>query len=59
MHMVTVFFDLGKAYEPIYRHFITRQLQEWNVVGNMLLFIESFLIEHRLVVHVGDVVLAG
>lgn len=45
-HMVSIFFDLEKAYDTTWRHGILKKLHEWGIRGRMPVFIQSFL-NHR------------
>lgn len=42
-HMISVFFDIEKAYDSVWRDNIIRTLYDWNIKGNMLHFIKKFL----------------
>ncbi|KAK7867868.1 hypothetical protein R5R35_008617 [Gryllus longicercus] len=53
-HMVTVFFDLEKAFDKTWRHNILRQLYNWQIRGYLPKFISSFLSTRSFRVRVGQ-----
>ncbi|MBJ5584688.1 reverse transcriptase family protein, partial [Salmonella enterica subsp. enterica serovar Typhimurium] len=53
-HLVSVFFDLEKAYDRAWRYGILRDLHGCGLRGNLPLFIEGFLQNRRFRVRVGS-----
>lgn len=41
-HLVVIFFDIDKAYETTWRHYILKTLVEYNIKGNMIHFVIQF-----------------
>lgn len=46
-HILTVFFDLQKAFNTMWKDQITQQLEKWNIKGRNLIFIEHLLTDRR------------
>ena len=53
-HVVSVFFDLEKAYDTTWKYGILRDLHELGVKGRLANFLESFLAERSFQVRVGS-----
>lgn len=53
-NLVAVSFDIEKAFDMTWRYGILQQIYEWGIRGNLPKFIESFLLERRFSVRVGD-----
>lgn len=53
-HLVAIFFDLEKAFDTTWRHNILKNLQEDNIQGNILHFINNFLSNRRFKVRSHD-----
>ena len=53
-HVVSVFFDLEKAYDTTWKYGILRDLHELGVKGRLANFLESFLVERSFQVRVGS-----
>ena len=53
-HVVSVFFDLEKAYDTTWRHGILKDLHDLGLKGRLPLFIQSFLEDRTMQVRVGS-----
>jgi ribonuclease HI/exonuclease III len=53
-HVISVFFDLEKAYDTTWRYGILRQLHDWGIRGHMAHFLSNFLNDRYFRVRVGD-----
>ena len=56
-HIVTVFFDLEKAYKTPWRYGIKKDLHNVVLKGRLLNFIKAFLLDRKLRVRIGSTVL--
>jgi ribonuclease HI len=54
-HLVSIFFDIEKAYDRTWRHGILRQLFSLDLRGNLPIFIQNFLFLRYFKVRVGNV----
>ena len=54
-HIVSVFFDLEKAYDTTWRYGILKDLHDLGLKGRLPLFIRSFLEERTMQVRVGSI----
>ena len=52
-HLVTVFFDIEKAYDTTWRHFIIQALINSGLKGNIVHFIQNFLSDRKFNVLIG------
>ena len=52
-HVVSVFFDLEKAYDTTWKYGIMKDLHEMDLRGRLPLFIKNFLSERNFRVRVG------
>jgi ribonuclease HI len=53
-HLVSIFFDMEKAYDRTWRYGILRQLHNFNLKGNLPIFIENFLAKRYFKVQIGN-----
>ena len=53
-HVVSVFFDLEKAYDTTWKHGILQDLHEAGLRGNMPIFIENFLKGRKFACRIGS-----
>jgi ribonuclease HI len=53
-HLVSIFFDIEKAYDRTWRYGILRQLYNFNLMGNLPIFIENFLSLRNFKVRIGN-----
>ena len=53
-HVVSVFFDLEKAYDTTWKHGILKDLHESGLRGNLPVFVENFLKERIFNVRIGN-----
>ena len=53
-HVITIFFDLEKAYDTTWKHGILADLWDLGFRGNLPRFIQSFLSEHSFRISVGS-----
>lgn len=53
-HMVSIFFDIEKAYDRTWRYGILQQLYSYDMRGNLPIFIENFLSLRNFKVRVGN-----
>jgi hypothetical protein len=53
LHTVVVFFDIAKAYDTAWRHGVLRTLHQYNIRGNMPMFVKGFLQNRFIQVRVG------
>jgi hypothetical protein len=53
-HLVSIFFDVEKAYDRTWRYGILRQLFDYGLRGNLPVFIENFLFLREFKVRVGS-----
>ncbi|XP_023216832.1 uncharacterized protein LOC111619354 [Centruroides sculpturatus] len=53
-HLVSVFFDIEKAYDRCWRYGILRDLYEFGLRGNLPIFIKNFLQNRRFHVRMGN-----
>lgn len=54
-HMECAIIDMAKAYDRTWRWRILRELQRWNIEGNMIRYIEDFLTDRKFMVEVDGV----
>ena len=54
-HVVSVFFDLEKAYDTVWKYGVIRDLQKVGLRGRMPMFIQNFLSSRVFRVHLGSV----
>ena len=52
-HVVSVFFDLEKAYDTTWKYGIMKDLHDMDLRGRLLIFIKNFLSERKFLVRVG------
>ncbi|GBM73855.1 hypothetical protein AVEN_60625-1 [Araneus ventricosus] len=52
-HLVAIFFDIEKAYDRTWRYGILKDLHDFNLRGNLPIFIQNFLKLRRFQVRVG------
>ena len=55
-HHVTIFFDPEKAYDTTWRHGVLKELHEYDLRGNLPLFIQVFLRRRLFQVQVGQTI---
>jgi hypothetical protein len=53
LHTVVVFFDIAKAYDTALRHGVLHSLHQYNIRGNMPMFVKGFLQNRLMQVRVG------
>ena len=53
-HVVSVFFDLEKAYDTTWKHGILKDLHQSGLRGNLPLFVENFLKDRMFNVRIGN-----
>ena len=54
-HLVTVFFDLRKAYDTTWKHGIQQDLHDMGLRGNLPIFIGNFLTDRTFQIHLGTI----
>uniref|UniRef100_A0A1Y1LER8 Reverse transcriptase domain-containing protein n=1 Tax=Photinus pyralis TaxID=7054 RepID=A0A1Y1LER8_PHOPY len=54
-HTFVVFFDLQKAFDTVWKHYIMKTLKAWGLKGRLPRIIQSFLEERKFRVRVGDI----
>ncbi|GBO37413.1 putative RNA-directed DNA polymerase from transposon X-element, partial [Araneus ventricosus] len=54
-HLISIFFDMDKAYDRTWRHGILRDLFIIGLRGNLPIFIKNFLLTRTFRVRVGDI----
>ena len=54
-HVVSVFFDLEKAYDTTWRYGILKDLHDFGLRGRLPVFIRSFLEDRTMQVRVGSI----
>ena len=52
-HVVSILFDLEKAYDTTWKHGILLDLKNLGFTGNLPLFISNFLTDRNFQVHIG------
>ena len=52
-HTVIVFFDLYKAYDTTWKHYIIKKLHHMEVRGHMLYFLHNFMKDRKIFVRLG------
>lgn len=53
-HMISIFFDIEKAYDTAWKDKIIRTLYDWNIKGNILHFIQNFLLQRTYQILLGN-----
>ena len=53
-HTIAVFFDIQKAYDTAWKHYIIMKLHQYGMRGHILFFIKIFLNNRRIMVKVND-----
>ena len=54
-HLVAVFIDLQKAYDPTWKHGIQQYLHDIGLRGNLPIFISNFLTDRTFQIHLGTI----
>ncbi|KAE9528885.1 hypothetical protein AGLY_012460 [Aphis glycines] len=52
--MILISLDLQKAYDTVWRHRVINLLKNWNIHGNMLIFLTNFLSQRSFQVKIRD-----
>ena len=53
-HVVSIYFNIGKAYDNTWKHGIMKDLHDMDLRGRIPLFIQNFLSERKFRVWVGS-----
>ena len=54
-HTIAVFFDIQKAYDTAWRHYIIKKLQQAGLRGHLIYFIKNFLSNRKIKVQISNV----
>lgn len=54
--LIAVFFDIEKAFDTVWRHRILSQLKKWDIQGNILHFLNNFLLNRTAQVKINGTV---
>ena len=54
-HTIAIFFDIQKAYDTTWRHYVIMKLHEYGLRGHLIHFIKNFLSNREIKVKINNV----
>lgn len=53
--LISIFFDIEKAYDTVWKHNIVKELLNHGLKGNLIYFIQNFLTERNFKISIGNI----